>query len=91
MTDIINILNNLRNVVVMDLLNHDVTILAIRIEKNDESNAVHYVVHCKMDEWYMTWAREYYHQRDKFTNDYDRIYVPFVRGIVFALIGLEDV
>lgn len=90
MTNIIGILNQLRDIVVKELLDHDVTILAIRIEENEGSRAARYVVHCKMDKWFMTWAEEYYHHREEFTENFDKVYVPFLDGMVFALIDLED-
>lgn len=90
MTNIIGILNHLRDTVVKELLAHDVTILAIRIEETEENRAARYVVHCKMDEWFVTWAEEYYHQREEFTENFDKVYVPFLNGTVFALIALED-
>lgn len=89
MTNIIGILNHLRDIVVKELLDHDVTILAIRIEETVGSRAARYVVHCKMDEWFMTWAEKYYH-REEFTENFDKVYVPFLDGTVFALIDLED-
>lgn len=87
MTNIISILNHLKDIVVKELLDHDVTILAIRIEETEGSRAARYVVHCKMDEWFMTWAEEYYHHREEFTKDFDKVYVPFLDGTVFALEG----
>lgn len=89
MTNIISAINHL-TMQVKELLAHDVTILAIRIEENAESRAARFVVHCRMDEWYMTWASEYYHHRTGFTETYDKEFVPFIDGEVFALIELED-
>lgn len=91
MTNIIGILNHLRDTVVKELLNHDVTILAIRIEETEGSQEARYVVHCRMDEWFMTWAEGYYHHREEFTENFDKVYVPFLAGEVFALIAREDV
>ena len=89
MTNIISALNHL-DTRVKDLLDHDVTILAIRIEENRESGAARSVVHCKMDEWFMTWVSDYYHHRVKYTETFDKEYVPYLDGEVFALIDLED-
>ena len=89
MTNSISTVNHL-DTRVKDLLDHDVTILAIRIEENRESGAACSVVHCRMDEWFMTWASEYYHHRVKYTKMYDKEYVPFIDGEGFALIDLDD-
>lgn len=91
MTNIRGILNQLRDTVVKDLLDHDVTILAIRIEETEGSRAARYGVHCKMDEWFMTWAEGYYHRRTEFTAEFAKVFVPFLAGEVFALIAKEDV
>lgn len=91
MTNIISVLNHLNDTVVPELLAHDVTILAIRIEENEENRAARFGVHCKMDEWFVTWAEGYYHHRTEFTAEFDKVFVPFLDGEVFALIAQEDV
>lgn len=75
---------------VEDLLAHDVTIIAIRIVENRESREARVLVHCRMDERFMTWASEYYHRRVGYTKRYDKEFIPFLDGEVFALIALED-
>lgn len=89
MTNIIGVLNHLKNIIIPELLKHDVTILSIRIEENEEVDSAFFVVHCRMDEWFMTWASEYYH-RTTFTSRGDMEYVSFLEGHVFALHIMED-
>lgn len=91
MKNVTGVLNYVRDTAVPDLLSHDVTILAIRIERDEKSDHARYVIQCKMDEWFVTWANGYYHSREKFTADFDKVFVPFLVGEVFALIDLEDV
>lgn len=90
MTNIIGVLDLLRDRTVKHLLLHDVTILAIFIKRNDKNDHARYIIQCKMDEQYMTWAEEYFSHREEFTEEFDKMYVPFIDGEVFALIDRED-
>ena len=90
MTNIRKALRHL-NSTVDALLDHDVTILSIHIEENRESGFAHFVIHCKMDEWYMTWTNPYFSHREEFSECFDQVFVPFIDGKVFALIDREDV
>lgn len=85
MTNIIGILTHLKDTVVKELLANDVTILAIRIDETEGSRTARYSVHCRMDECFVTWASVYYHHQEEFTADFDKVYVPFLDGTVFAL------
>ena len=90
MKNITGVLNSVNGTAVPDLLAHDVTILAIRIERDEESDHARYVIQCNMDERFMAWAEGYYHHREEFTQAFDKIFVPFLVGVVFALIDRED-
>lgn len=89
MTNIFSTLRHLTTIAEV-LVEHDVTILSISIERNKESEAACFRIQCRMDEWFMTWAVQYYRHRAKFTENFDQEYVLFPDGKVFALYDPED-